>query len=122
MRAQGEREGEGARLRAQMSRGKWVSGVRALKGVRACGGGRETRGYGRVHGGSAREVRDGDLTGGVHGAARGDMRMHEKKRRRQIGPTGSERERERGVRRTRERGQSLAGAVHLSGDAGARAA
>jgi hypothetical protein len=53
MRAQGEREDEGARLRAQMSRGEWASGVRALKGARACGGGRETRGRGRVHGGSS---------------------------------------------------------------------
>jgi hypothetical protein len=35
LRAQGEREGEGARLGAQMSRGKWASGVRALKGPRA---------------------------------------------------------------------------------------
>jgi hypothetical protein len=28
LHAQGERGGEGARLRAQMSRGKWASGVR----------------------------------------------------------------------------------------------
>jgi hypothetical protein len=40
MRAQGEREGESARLRAQMSRGKWASAVRALKGRgRAMGAG-----------------------------------------------------------------------------------
>jgi hypothetical protein len=51
MRAQGEREGEGARLKAQMSRGKWASVIRALKGSRACGGGRKRRGRGRVHGG-----------------------------------------------------------------------
>jgi hypothetical protein len=37
-----------------MSRRRWASGVRALKGSRACGGGREMRGRGRVHGGSAR--------------------------------------------------------------------
>jgi hypothetical protein len=37
-----------------MSRGKWASGVRAQKGSRACEGGREMRGRGRVHGGSAR--------------------------------------------------------------------
>jgi hypothetical protein len=30
-----ERESEGARLGAQMSRGEWASGVRALKGARA---------------------------------------------------------------------------------------
>ena len=72
----GEREGEGARLRAQMSRGKWASRVRALKGARACGGGRGMRGRGRVHGGGVGErlgKRRG-LTGGVHGAARGDPR------------------------------------------------
>jgi hypothetical protein len=54
MRAQGEREGEGARLRAQMSRWKWASGVRALKGIGACGGIWETRGRGCVHCESAR--------------------------------------------------------------------
>jgi hypothetical protein len=32
MRVQGERDGESARLRAQISRGKWASGARALKG------------------------------------------------------------------------------------------
>jgi hypothetical protein len=32
MCAQGEREGESARLRVKMSRGKWASGVWALKG------------------------------------------------------------------------------------------
>jgi hypothetical protein len=50
MRAQGE----SAWLRAQMSRGKWASGARALKGARACGDGRGVRGRGIVHGGSAR--------------------------------------------------------------------
>lgn len=54
MRAQGERGGEGARVRAQMNRGEWASRVRALKEARACGGGRETRRRGHVHGGSAR--------------------------------------------------------------------
>jgi hypothetical protein len=74
IRAQREREGEGARLRAQMRRGKWASGVWALKGTRACGGGRGTRGRGRVHGGGVGErlgKRRG-LTGGVHEEARGD--------------------------------------------------
>jgi hypothetical protein len=54
MRAQGESEGEGARLRVQMSRGKWASGMRALKGIGASEDGRETRGRGHVHGGCAR--------------------------------------------------------------------
>jgi hypothetical protein len=43
-----------------------------------------------------REVRDGGLTGGVHGAVRGDVRVRENKWRQQIEPTGSEREGERG--------------------------
>jgi hypothetical protein len=34
LRAQDEREGEGARLRIQMSRGKWASEAWALKGAR----------------------------------------------------------------------------------------
>jgi hypothetical protein len=37
-----------------MSSRRWANGVRALKGSRACGGGREMSGHGRVHGGSAR--------------------------------------------------------------------
>jgi hypothetical protein len=76
MRARGEREGEGARLRAQMSRGKWESRVQALKGARACGGGRGMRGRGRVHGRGMGERlgKRGGLAGGVHGAARGDPR------------------------------------------------
>jgi hypothetical protein len=47
-----------------------VSEVRALKGFRACRGGQEMRGRGRVHGGSVGErlgKRRG-LTGGVRGA------------------------------------------------------
>jgi hypothetical protein len=51
VRVQGERGGERTRLRAQMSKRKWASGARALKGPRACDGGRKTRGRGRVHGG-----------------------------------------------------------------------
>jgi hypothetical protein len=34
-----------------VSRGKWASEARGSKGARACGGGRRTRGRGRVHGG-----------------------------------------------------------------------
>jgi hypothetical protein len=37
-----------------MGREEWASGVRALKGSRACGGGRKMRGRGCVHDGSAR--------------------------------------------------------------------
>jgi hypothetical protein len=94
-RAGREREGEGARLTAQMSRGKWASGVRALKGARACGAGGKTRRRGHVHGGSARVGGYGrGLTGGVRGAAREDVRVREKKWCRLIGPTDSERERD----------------------------
>jgi hypothetical protein len=51
-----------------MSSRRWASGVRALKGSRACGGGREMSGHGRVHDGSARAGGYGrGLTGGVHG-------------------------------------------------------
>jgi hypothetical protein len=63
--------------------GKWVSGVWALKGARACEGGREMRGRGRIHDGSARAGCLGwGLTGGVRGAAREDVRVREKKWRR----------------------------------------
>jgi hypothetical protein len=56
------------------------------KGVRACGGGRRTRGRGRVHGeGRGREVRDG-LTGGVREAERERARA-KKKQRQQVGLT-----------------------------------
>jgi hypothetical protein len=106
-----------------MSRGKCASGVQALKGARACGGDRETRGRGLVHGGSARAGGSGrGLMGGVREAAREDVRVREKKRCRQIGPTGSGRERER--ERGREgRGRRLVstGEVRLLGAEGARA-
>jgi hypothetical protein len=42
LRAQGER----ARLRVQMSRGKWASEAWALKGARACGDGQKMHGRG----------------------------------------------------------------------------
>jgi hypothetical protein len=48
---QSEREGEGARQRAQMGEGRWVSRVRGSKGERGLGRSRGTRGHGRVHGG-----------------------------------------------------------------------
>jgi hypothetical protein len=52
-------QGERARLRAQMSRGKWASETWALKGARACGDGRTTHGRGaRPRRGRGREVRD----------------------------------------------------------------
>jgi hypothetical protein len=107
----GEREGEGVRLRAQVSGGKWASGARGSKRARTCGGGRRTRGRGRVHGeGRGREVGDG-LTGGVRGRAceRNDVDK--------TVPLGSGRE--RGERaRGRDR---LTGGVHLSSRAGAQA-
>jgi hypothetical protein len=46
-RAQSER----VRLRAQVSGGKWASEARGSKGAGTCGGGRRSRGRGRVHGG-----------------------------------------------------------------------
>jgi hypothetical protein len=59
-----------------MSMGKWASGARALKGTRACGGGWRMRRHGRIHSGSVGERlgKRRELTGGVHGAARGDLR------------------------------------------------
>jgi hypothetical protein len=51
------------------------------------------RTWARLQRGREQEVSDGGLTGEVRGQAREDVR--EKKRCRQIGPTGSERERER---------------------------
>jgi hypothetical protein len=68
--AQGERGGERVRLRAQVSGGKWASGVRGSKGARMCGGGQRTSGRGHVHDeGRGREVGDG-LRGGVRGTKR----------------------------------------------------
>jgi hypothetical protein len=65
-----------------VSRGKWVSGARGSKGVRTCGGGRRTRGRGRVHGeGCGREVGDG-LTGGL-GRIEREKRAHVRKERHQ---------------------------------------
>jgi hypothetical protein len=67
MHAQGER----SRLRAQMSRGKWASGVRALKGARASEGSRGMRGRGRIHGGGEKLGKWRGLTGGVQGKREG---------------------------------------------------
>jgi hypothetical protein len=52
-RAQSEREGEGVRLRAQVSEGRWESRVRGSKGAQTRGRGRRKRGRGRVHGGGS---------------------------------------------------------------------
>jgi hypothetical protein len=55
LHAQGEREGERAQLRVQMSRGKWASRVWALKGrgrVEVAG---MRADMGRVHGGGVGE-------------------------------------------------------------------
>jgi hypothetical protein len=71
------------------------------KGVGACGGGRRTRGRGRVHGGgSGREVRDG-LTGGDRGAERKRARAKRSGANRSA-PHSSERER-RGARASADR-------------------
>jgi hypothetical protein len=97
MHVQGEREGEGARLRAQMIRGKWASGVRALKGS----GREEVAGKCADVGASTtgvrgRKVRDRRLMGGVRRAERGNERLPEGIGARPA-PQCSERERERGA-------------------------
>jgi hypothetical protein len=75
------RGGEGVRMRAQMSGGKWASGARGSKGARTCGGGRRTRGRGHVHDeGRGREVGDG-LTSGFRGTEREWARVREEWRR-----------------------------------------
>jgi hypothetical protein len=51
LHAQSERGGKRVRLRAQVSKGNWASGVWGSKGARMCGGGRRSSGHGRVHGG-----------------------------------------------------------------------
>jgi hypothetical protein len=95
LRTQGERWGEGARLRAQMSRGNWASGVRALKG-RGCAEVAEKRANvgpstARVRG---RELRDeGGMTGGVRRPAREDVRVLEENDADRPGPPSSGRER-----------------------------
>jgi hypothetical protein len=75
-REHGERESESARLRAQMSRGEWASRVRALKGSRACGGGREMCNMGASTAGvRGQEVRDEGPDGwGPRGRERGRAR------------------------------------------------
>jgi hypothetical protein len=55
-RRQSEREGEGARQRAQMREGRWASRARGSKGARRLGRGWSTRDRGRVH--------DGEIVGG----------------------------------------------------------
>jgi hypothetical protein len=69
LRVQDERGGERAQLRAQMSRGKWATGVRALKGR-----GHEAVAGERADVGVGERLGTGDLTGGVCGSARGDPR------------------------------------------------
>jgi hypothetical protein len=61
---------------------KWASGARGSKGARTCGGGRRTRGCGRVHDGEGRGREVGDeLTGGVRGTERERVRVGEERRR-----------------------------------------
>jgi hypothetical protein len=68
-----------------MSRGKWASGVRALKGAEACGGGRECANVGASTAGGVGERlgKQRGLRGGVRGAEREDLREREGKRHRQ---------------------------------------
>jgi hypothetical protein len=93
LRAQGERGGERARLMVQMSRGKWASRVRALKGQRCA----EVAGKRPVVGVSTAgvrrwEVRDGGVTSGVCGPARENVRVLEENDADRTGPPGSGRE------------------------------
>jgi hypothetical protein len=119
-RAERESESESARLSAQMSRVEWVSGVRALKGSRACGVGRKMRDVGvstaGVHG---REVRDK----GPDGCGPRVEREMTSACARGSAPTGlahrAEGGRDGARARVHVRGRSLADGVHLSGDAGA---
>jgi hypothetical protein len=48
---QSEREGKGARQRAQMGEGRWASRARGSKGARGLRCGQRTHGRGRIHGG-----------------------------------------------------------------------
>jgi hypothetical protein len=57
VRVQGERGGERAQLRAQVSRGKWASGVRALKARGRAEVARERADMGASMAGRGREVR-----------------------------------------------------------------
>jgi hypothetical protein len=111
-RAQGKRGGERARLRAQMSRGKWVSGAWGLKGRgRAEGWPENARSWARPRRGNVGE-RLGTrrwLTGGVREAERKSAHVG-KKRRRQVNPT-EQREKEG----ERARGLAPTGGTRLSG-------
>jgi hypothetical protein len=96
LRAQGERGGERARLRVQMSRGKWASGVRALKGrgraevaEKRAVVGASTKG---VHG---REVRDSGSDWWGPWASKRERARARRKQRQQDWSTG-QREGERG--------------------------
>jgi hypothetical protein len=70
---------------------------------------------------TGRRLGTGGLTGGARKPAREDVRVREEIGADRPGPLGSGRERGREIVRVRGRGQSLAGGVHLSGDAGAGA-
>jgi hypothetical protein len=119
MHMQGDREGEGAWLRAQMSRGKWASGVRALKGS----GHAEVAGKHADMGASTARVHRPRLGTGSDGwGPRGSERGRSCALK-ETAPTNrphwqraEERERER-----RGRGLALTGGVHLSGAEGAHA-
>jgi hypothetical protein len=96
-RAQGEREGEVARLKAQMSRVKWASGVRALKGSGCAEVAGKCEDMGASTAGvGGREVRDeGPDSWGPRGRDREDERVCEGIGADRPAPQSSERERER---------------------------
>jgi hypothetical protein len=92
--------GRGARLRAQMSRGKWASGVRALKGRGHANVARKCADMGAsTVGVRGQEITDGGSDGWGPRPAREDVHMLEVNSVNRTGPPGSGRE--RGGKRTR---------------------
>jgi hypothetical protein len=115
-RAQGEREGKRARLRAQMSEesGRPMCGLLKGRGREEVAGERVVVGASTTRGMGERLGTRRGLMGGVHEAER--ERSCEKKRCRQVGPT-EQRERER----ERVHGLAPTGGTRLSGTEGTRA-
>jgi hypothetical protein len=110
----GRERGRESLVEGASEQGKWASGAHGSKGTRACGGGRRTRGHGRVHGGDV-----GGRLGTLDGWSPRDRERagaREEKWSRQDWPTG-QREGERGESAGRNR---LTGGGRLSARAGAR--
>jgi hypothetical protein len=101
-----------------MSRGKWASGVRALKGSRECGGGRKCTDVGAsTTGVRRREVRTGPNRWRPRASGRGRARA-----RRETTPTGLAHRATGGREGERARGRDrLTGEGRLSARTGTRA-